>query len=66
MSGSLPGSSLAERALGVGLLLLLAALAVRAAVHIFLSVLWPLIGFGVSLAALAIVWQFWQRHRGGW
>ncbi len=65
MSGG-SGYSLAERVLGAALLLLLAALAVRAAVHIILSVLWPLVGlvaFGLTLLA---GWRLWQAHRGGW
>ncbi len=66
MNGGLPGSSLAERALGLALLLLVAAIALRAAVEIFLSVLWPVIGVGVTVLALSIGWQIWQQRRGGW
>ena len=66
MSGGLPGSSLAERALGVALLLLVATIALRAAVHIFLSILAPLIGLGLCVVAGVAGWQLWQARRGGW
>ncbi len=65
MSGG-SGYSLAERVLGTALLLLLAALAVRAAVQIILSVLWPLVGLVVFGITIIAAWRFWQMHRGGW
>ncbi len=60
------GYSLGERVLGAALLLLLAALAVRAAVHIILSVLWPLVGLVAFALTLLVGWRLWQTHRGGW
>lgn len=66
MSGGVPGSSLAERALGIAFVLLLAAVALRAAVQIFLSILWPVVGVGLAVVAGVAAWQIWERRRGGW
>lgn len=66
MAGGGPGSSLIERALGAAVLLLLAAIALRAAVQIVLSVLWPLIGVALVSLGIAIGWRYWMSRRGGW
>lgn len=68
MSGFGPGqrSSLSERLLGGALLLLVAALALRFAVQVLLSILWPLIGLAFAAVVLGLGWHWWQSRRGGW
>ena len=61
-----PGHSLAERVLGVCVLLLLAALALHAAVQLMLSMLLPLTGLLLVSLGAAIGWRLWTGRRGGW
>lgn len=64
MSGG-SASSLVERLLVAALFLLVAAIAIRAAVHVVLSVLWPLIGLGLLALAAGVGWRL-LRDRRGW
>lgn len=60
------GRSLVQRLLEAAVLLLVAALAIRWAIEIILSVLWPLLGIAASLIVGATAWRLWQRSRSGW
>jgi len=60
------GRSLIERALGAVVLFLVAAMVLRSAVDIILSILWPLIAIVGAVIAGAALWQFWRYRRGGW
>lgn len=55
-----------ERLLGIAVLLLVAALALRLAVDVVLSVLWPLFGLALGCIVLGALWWLWQRNRTGW
>lgn len=59
------GRSLVERLLGGAIMLLAAALAVRYAVEVFLSVVWPLIGIAVVVAVSVGLWRLWRYRRDG-
>lgn len=60
------GRSLVQRVLEAAVLLLFAALALRWAVGIVLSVLWPLLGLAAAVIIGGAGWRIWQRNRCGW
>jgi len=60
------GRSLAQRVVETAVLLLLAALALRWAVQVVASVLWPLLGMAAAVIVGGAGWRVWQRTRGGW
>lgn len=64
--GSGQRSSFPERLLGAALLLLVAALALRLAVHVLISLLLPLLGLAFAGLLLGIGWRYWLSRRGGW
>jgi Flp pilus assembly protein TadB len=54
-------SSLPGRLFVASMLLLVAAIAIRTAVHLLLSVVWPLVGFALAALTCVAVWRFSQR-----
>lgn len=62
----MPGHSIVGRLLAAALMLLIAAYAVRYAVDLILSVMWPLIGIGSTLVVAAVLWQVWRYQRSRW
>lgn len=60
------GPSLPESLLGGAILLLIAAYALRLAVELVLSIIWPLLGVAaLGLLGLA-VWRLWRAHNNMW
>ena len=60
------GPSWPERLLGGAVLVLLAAFALRWAVELVLSIIWPLVGVAAVALLLIAAWRLWQADRGNW
>lgn len=63
---SFRGPSLSERLLSGAVLLLIAAFALRWAVELVLSIIWPLVGAAAAALLLLGVWRLWRYHSDGW
>ena len=66
MQTPLGGRSLVERLLGGAILLLIAALALRWAVEVVLSIIWLLVGVAAVALLLLAAWRLWRADRGNW
>jgi len=60
------GPSLPERLLGGAVLLLLAAYALRWAVELVQSIIWPLIGVAALGVLGLVVWRLWRAGNDMW
>lgn len=60
-----PSPTWPERCLIGALLLLLAAAALREAIHLVSQVVWPVVGIAVALGMITVGWRWWIS-RGRW